>query len=261
MARDAEALHRMRVGVRRLRSVFTTFKAALVDEDVRELRDDLHWLQGVLGHCRDWDVFNAKNVLPLRDRLADDDRLQRFAELGAYARERAYDALEEALASRRYRAVHERMQALLQDPATAGTRWMRRRAGKFARRAIRKRLEKIDVTSDDLAGMPLGEIHELRKQIKKARYAIGFFRDFCRRKRTRRHLEQLALMQDLIGQMVDVRAGQELIGGLHPRSRPDRRALSTARCVVTGWMAANSADCRRRLGDAWQQYRSLKRLR
>jgi CHAD domain len=48
-SRDPGCLHKMRVGVRRLRSVFNTFKPALIAEEVHKLRGDLRWLQGVLG--------------------------------------------------------------------------------------------------------------------------------------------------------------------------------------------------------------------
>jgi CHAD domain-containing protein len=119
MRRDVESLHKMRVDVRRLRSLFTNFKQALVAEDVRDLRRELRWLQRILGDCRDWDVFNAENVMPLRDRLAEHDRLQRFAELGAQARERAYDKLEQVAGTKRYRAAYERLDAVLNHPGQA----------------------------------------------------------------------------------------------------------------------------------------------
>src|SRR5262249_31147754 len=71
LAHDAESLHKLRVGVRQLRALFTTFKPALVSEEVADLREELRWLQAVLGSCRDWDVFNARNLLPLQERLGE----------------------------------------------------------------------------------------------------------------------------------------------------------------------------------------------
>jgi triphosphatase len=260
LQRDAEALHKMRVGVRRLRSVFTTFKPAIEEAEVQDLRDELRWLQGVLGRCRDWDVFNAANVSPLGERLGDDERFRRFAELGLRARDEAYDALDEAMTSGRYSAVHERFYDLLDDTVRIATPWMGRPLGKFARRVMKKRLRKVAVSAGDLAVMPLAELHELRKQIKKAHYALGFFSDLYRRKRARRYLEQLSLIQDLLGQMVDVRAGRDLVEGLRAGNGSDRRALEAGRYLVIGWMTANAEDCRPRVRQAWEQYQSLKRL-
>lgn len=260
VARDGESLHKMRVGVRRLRSLFTTFKPALVAAKTEALREELRWLQSILGQCRDWDVFNARHLFPSRERL-EDDRLQQLSELGTDAREKAYDALEETVTSSRYRGLHESLQAFMDDPEGVGTPWMGRPVKKFARRALKKRMKKVAHGADDLAELPIGELHELRKQIKKARYALDFFADFYRGKRAKRYLAQLSLMQDLIGQMVDVRAGQALIESVKGGNRVDDETLRGARDIVTGWLIANSADCRAQLCAAWERYRSLKPLR
>ena len=48
-----DAVHKMRVAVRRLRSTLATYRR-LLDRDVTEpLRDELKWLGGVLGAVRD----------------------------------------------------------------------------------------------------------------------------------------------------------------------------------------------------------------
>jgi triphosphatase len=261
VGRDSPSLHKMRVGVRRLRSVFNTFKPALIADEVNELRDDLRWLQGVLGRCRDWDVFSAQQLSPLRNQLPEDDRLQRFSDSGWEARKDAYDALEAAVRDDRYRAIHDRLHDLVEHTESAGTRWMDRTASKFAHHAVRKQIKKVTVPADDIASLPLDDLHELRKAIKKGRYALEFFIGAYRRKRAKRHLAQLSLMQDIIGQMVDVRAGQELMKQIEPGNRLQAQALKGARDVVTGWMIANSTDCRAQLSDAWHRYRSLKRLR
>jgi CHAD domain-containing protein len=261
LRRDAEALHKMRVGVRRLRSVFTTFKPALDPRKVRALRAELRWLQGVLGQCRDWDVFNGENAFRLKGRLAEDESVRAFTALCAKARERAYDQLERAVASRRYAAIHDRLRRLLDDVEGAGTKWTARPLGKFAARRLQKRARKLHDAADRLAVMTVEELHEFRKTIKKLRYAIEFFGDLYRKKHVTRQVAQLSRMQDLIGTIVDVRAGQALIDGLKPRRAADKRIIATVRHIVTGWMAANSADCRERLQKAWSGYQRLHPFR
>jgi CHAD domain-containing protein len=258
--RDAEALHKMRVGVRRLRSVLTTFKPALVTGRVAALRDELRWLQGVLGRCRDWDVFNVKNAFPLRDRLAEDRRIARFGVLCAQAREDAYDDLDRVVAGRRYRALLDELQALLGDGAAVATPAGGQKLRKFSARRLKKRRKKLRVSADDLARMPLGELHELRKQVKKLRYASDFFADLYPRKRLGHLQDQLSTVQDLIGHMVDGRAGQALLDQLEPTRREDKQAVAAARLMVMGWMSANASDCRPRLSQVWHHYRSLRPL-
>jgi triphosphatase len=260
-SRDPRCLHKMRVGVRRLRSVFNTFKPALIAEEVHKLRGDLRWLQGVLGRCRDWDVFSAQQLSPLRKQLPEDDRLLRFSDFGCEAREDAYDALEAAVRDDRYRAIHDHLRDLVDHIESVGTRWMDSPTSKFAHRAVKKRMKKVTVPADDIASLSMDDLHGLRKEIKKGRYALEFFSDVYRRKRAKRHLAQLSLMQDIIGHMVDVRAGQALMNQIEPGNPLEAQALKGARDVITGWMIANSSDCRAQLSVAWQRYRSLKRLR
>lgn len=261
LRRDAEALHKMRVGVRRLRSVFSTFKPAVDAQKVQALRAELRWLQGELGRCRDWDVFNGETAFRLKARLAEDEGVRDFTALCAKAHERAYDQLEHAVASRRYAAIHDRMRRLLDDVEGSATKWTGRSLGKFAARRLQKRASKLREAAEGLAVMTVEELHEFRKNVKKLRYAIEFFGDLYRKKRVTRHVTQLAHMQDLIGTIVDVRAGQALIDGLKPRRAADKRVIETVRHMVTGWMAANSADCRERLEKAWTRYQRLHPFR
>ena len=57
-AGDAEGIHQMRVAVRRLRAVLSTFARLLPPEPRRWASDELRWLADALGEARDLDVFN-----------------------------------------------------------------------------------------------------------------------------------------------------------------------------------------------------------
>lgn len=65
---DAEAIHQMRVALRRLRSAMSLFKIMLNDAQSEALRGELRWMQQMLGAARDGDVLLAEIVQPL-DRL------------------------------------------------------------------------------------------------------------------------------------------------------------------------------------------------
>ena len=58
---DVESVHQMRVGLRRLRTLFALFKAVLPVPDL--LQQELTWLGAQLGAARDWDVL-AGSTLP-----------------------------------------------------------------------------------------------------------------------------------------------------------------------------------------------------
>jgi hypothetical protein len=68
---EADAIHQMRVAVRRLRSSMTMFKLLLGDPVSQALGPELRWLQRSLGAARDWDVLLADTVMPLKELLGD----------------------------------------------------------------------------------------------------------------------------------------------------------------------------------------------
>src|SRR5262249_23555624 len=158
----------------------------------------------------------AQQLSPLMNQLPEDDRLRRFSDFGCDAREDAYDALEAAVRDDRYRVIHDRLRDLIDHTESAGTRRIDSPTSRFAHRAVKKRMRKVRVPGDDIASLPLDDLHDLRKEIKKGRYALEFFIGAYGRKRAKRHLAQLSHMQDIIGQMVDVRAGQTLMNQIEP---------------------------------------------
>src|SRR6266567_1687103 len=54
-----DAVHQMRVAVRRLRSTLQSFTGIIRGQDTRQLRDELKWLGGVLGAARDAEVLSG----------------------------------------------------------------------------------------------------------------------------------------------------------------------------------------------------------
>src|SRR5579863_702973 len=54
---NPDAIHRFRVGVRRLRSILTAFGDALPERERRTLSDRLHAIAQRYSRTREWDVF------------------------------------------------------------------------------------------------------------------------------------------------------------------------------------------------------------
>jgi inorganic triphosphatase YgiF len=93
---EIEDVHRMRVGVRRLRAAISTFRRAMGGRRLA-FEGDLRWLQDQLGAVRNWDVARADTIAPLlRMRPADED-LAQVDEAGSDARDAAYANLRAAL--------------------------------------------------------------------------------------------------------------------------------------------------------------------
>jgi len=78
--KDPEVLHQLRIGLRRLRAAYATFKPILPREDLYRLKNESNWLSGELDPARDLDVF-IENMLPIaKEAVSDDPMLAGFGE-------------------------------------------------------------------------------------------------------------------------------------------------------------------------------------
>src|ERR1700761_7121907 len=114
-----DAVHQMRITVRRLRSTLQSFTGVVREQDTRHLRAELRWLGGVLGGARDNEVLvdylhaglraePTELVLgPAQARVT-----AHFAPLEASSRREVLDALD----SERYRALRSELDRLLDSP-------------------------------------------------------------------------------------------------------------------------------------------------
>lgn len=172
-----DAVHRMRVATRRLRSALATFRP-LFDREVTEaLRDDLKWFAGVLGDARDAEV--------LRERLL----AQLDEEPPEMVRGHARDFIDRDLAGS-YREAHRfclqnmrsgRYLDLVDDLDQLATAppWRedahRRKLG-FLRKRVDHEYKRLTRRVDS-AGRARGQAekaeryHEVRKAAKRVRYA------------------------------------------------------------------------------------------
>jgi inorganic triphosphatase YgiF len=73
--READAVHQMRVALRRLRAAITLFKAVVEDERRDSIKAELKWMANVLGEARDLDVYITKVLEPARDAHGKDKGL------------------------------------------------------------------------------------------------------------------------------------------------------------------------------------------
>jgi CHAD domain-containing protein len=173
-----DAVHKMRVAVRRLRSALATYRR-LLDRSVTDpVRDELRWLGRVLGPVRDSEVTREH----LRDEIAAQPRsvvvgpvAQRVDRtLRAEHREAHRQALTE-LRSDRYLRLLDAVDAVAGGSALKGKR-VDRSAGKQLPREVRRSFRRFVgyVEQAEAAASPEETdrlLHEVRKAAKRVRYA------------------------------------------------------------------------------------------
>lgn len=172
----ADAVHKMRVATRRLRSALATFAPLVRAEVVRPLGDELRWLAAELGAVRDAEVLRTRVRAALEAGtgggdaeaagIADD-------ELSALHRA-AHDRLLVELDGKRYRALVAALDELVTSPP------LTERAAEPAEEAlpplvarsfkrVRRLVRAADATADEAEREEL--MHDARKAAKRSRYA------------------------------------------------------------------------------------------
>lgn len=231
----AEHVHQMRVGIRRLRSALRCFEG-WVPAPPDELVAGLKALFGTLGLSRDSDVLGSGVMADLA--AAGAPPLQ--APPGPPAPDPA-QVVGHAATQRLLLGWIAWRVALQAPPApTAGVEpAMPGDAATLARRAARRlrrwhaRLLAAWSSFDTLTD---GELHALRKRIKRQRYAVEFFAPLLRRRKVQRYLEALQAVQDRMGTLNDAFVARSRYQELAARDPGAWFAL--------GWLAARIAELR-----------------
>lgn len=201
-----EALHDMRVAVRRLRAAVLAFKSALRPRLRADLRDDLKWLAQALGGVRDLDV-QLEN-LALREASLPPAYVKALEPFRRYLRgERAMRrrTMLSALDSRRYFELLARLERYATGADSAHDRGPKAElpVARVGRRLLRKRFDRLLSLGRALgASSSPTELHAVRLQAKKLRYLLEFLRDFAG-PNAPRVVKKLVEVQDRLGEHND----------------------------------------------------------
>ncbi len=233
---DPEAVHQLRVALRRLRAFLSLLKRTVPTLDLADITNHAKAVARVLGEARDWDVFREGLEKGPRGFLTD---------------EPAFFALLDAVELRRHHA-REAARAVLAEPATeqllrALRRLIARRpwrehakrtqvkasARAFAAKALDRLHRRAMKRCSGIASLPPEARHNARIALKKTRYAAEFFESLFDTKSARAYLRDLSAVQDRLGEDNDRATAARL---LHEITQTDS-AQDTMRavCFLRGW--------------------------
>jgi CHAD domain-containing protein len=174
---EPDAVHRMRVALRRLRSALATFRPVLDRGLTEPLRAEMKWVAGSLGKARDSEVLRERLMSDLAAEPAELVHGPVARRLDGVLRERVRKGNEqahEALGSDRYRRLVARLDALVADPSW--TEAAQRPADEILRKRMRHDWTRLRRAAETASGEgdPAKRallLHEVRKAAKRARYA------------------------------------------------------------------------------------------
>lgn len=217
-----EAIHQLRVAVRRLRSALTTFKTVVTHDRLDHIKTELKWLAGAMDEARDLDVFTQDNAA-----LVGGPDLTDLAPLVEEARRKGHAKAAAAVASGRFRDLVLNATAWMETGAwlTAGGKAAHKRrktpVETFARQALDHRRKVLAKRADDLRGQDDAARHEARIAAKKLRYAAEAFAPLFDTGQAKGFIKALKRLQDELGALNDGAVAAELVArlGLEGRAR------------------------------------------
>ena len=208
---DTEFLHDFRVATRRTRAALAQLKGVLPADGLDVFRPEFRWLGSLTNPCRDLDVY----LLEMDGfRAVVGDSAAALAPLQVVIETERHVALGEVragLRSRRFRRLLDGWQVFLDAPAADGEPPPNaaRPARELSSQKIRKAYRRMRRRGIELGeNPPLEDLHRLRIDGKKLRYLLEFFRSLYEESEIEPLVEQLKLLQDILGGINDVRVQQ-----------------------------------------------------
>lgn len=223
--RDPEALHQMRVGMRRLRSAIAGFAPAL-DLPKEAGEKAIGKLSRSLGTLRDLDVLlealetRYQPTLPKAERATFESALQPLKK----ERADAFQQVSSTLKDQRYLSFKETVSAWLKDPQYQPMAQLPIQdvlpdlllpevshlllhpgweVGIKLSKKGNAKIENLDAASVEKTFTDRGEIlHDLRKQVKRVRYQMSLFTDFYGDSFAA-YVADMKAIQEILGQMQD----------------------------------------------------------
>jgi len=241
--RAPEPLHQLRVSLRRLRTALSQFGPALVlPESVTDRR--IAAVARRTGLCRDLDVLQLRLQQQLLPRLPADEQQALVGPMKRLARDRsqAFDTLKESLHSSRYLKLLARLHKWQQRPRYTPlgqlslAAWLYDWQAPFtAALFLHPGWTVEDPTAEAL--------HDLRKRIKAARYALEHLEDWCE-PALKAWIQELRQAQELLGELHDLQILSHTLAGSGNTLKSHR--LPVLRSELEGQQAEH-----------WQRWREL----
>jgi len=251
-----EAIHQMRVAVRKLRSCFGIFKtfAPVPCDDYAMLRQELHWLGEKSGVARDWDVFE-QTIHKVQQQVTATTVMDSLAVTVRYFKIQAHETMRETLNSPRYHRLLLSLGKWLtqqsESPEISESRW-ELPISTLSSEILQRRYLFVQEQGEKLLKLSEKQRHAVRIEIKKLSYAARFFISLYPSKNTEDYLKLLAKLQTELGILNDMAVAHSLLNraGLHPQA--------PARHLLIGWYAYQRANYLQKLEKTWATWLKQK---
>ncbi|ONG59135.1 hypothetical protein BKE38_00200 [Pseudoroseomonas deserti] len=250
-AGDAKGVHRMRIAVRRLRTVLSLFRPHLAEGDEARFTEALRRLGRILGEARDWDVFCSETLVGAAGSVPA-PFLMALREAGEAERQNAHSRLSDEFAQPHLTRLVIDLSAWALDAGSEGdgVALSRPIEGiapdmiKRLERKVRKRGKHIRRRGDE-------ELHALRKALKRFRYALEFMTPLMKAGQVKDQLQHCRGLQEDLGIFNDA----VVAGTLAQRLADAKPELDPAAAALTAWAEERRSAALKHLHTAWREFK------
>lgn len=243
-SRDSEALHQIRIGLRRLRAAISFCSDIVAEPQTEFIKAEVKWVTRELSLARDLDVYLSEVLAPFREQHKNNAGFRSLYRDFERRRAGAFGRAVDAVGSDRYRELLIELAAWIEAGAWSHTDDQAVRARQerpievhAAERLARWR-KKIAKKAKAFDRLDAAQRHKLRIAVKKFRYVTEFVaKVFPSRKSTRRRIALLNAakrIQDCLGALNDIAAHEELNLGMLDGPAKASPKLLRGRAFVAG---------------------------
>jgi inorganic triphosphatase YgiF len=214
MERESDALHQMRVALRRLRAAISLFSSVVGDGQAGAIKSELRWLAQEFGPARNLDTLLIEVIRPLRKRHPNEPGLVSISNVFARKRLKSYRQALEAVQSTRFRRLVLDTVEWVEIGQWSTSDDALKRARRelpveiYAVGQLSQRRKKIRRLGARIETLNPEQLHRLRIQVKKARYSIEFFSGLFHgkecAKRCKTIKSSLVKLQNSLGKINDI---------------------------------------------------------
>ena len=249
------------------------FSDIVRDNRIDAIKNELRWLAQEFGPARDLDTLLIEVLTPLRKQHANERGLLSIRRMFQRQRLKSYRRVHEAVQSARFRTlvldtaewVEAGPWSISEDPLIRARRQMPIES--YAAKQLSQRCKKIRRRGAKLGDLSSEQMHRLRIQIKKARYAVEFFSSVYQgkksAKRCKRVLSSLMQLQNYLGGINDIVTRKALFVDIreHPArglTAEQNRHRAFAAGLIIGNQQAQIHQLLDRARKAHSRFRSAK---
>ena len=262
LTEDPEAVHQMRVALRRLRACLSAFRHEMPRGTVEPVRDWLRGILQVLGPARDWDVLVTDRLGPAGRQVREDPWFSSIRVLARKERSIAAGRVRKFLSSREYSLAILRLTGWItcrrwrHQMKRKELRRFRGPVGVLAGQSLETGHRRLCRAGTRLAVAEEEAWHELRIAIKRQRYMMDSFRSCFDAKASRRYAEALAGLQEALGGLQDLATARALLEGL---GSGHREAVQAYLGGLVAGQAGERACLREIVLQRWSEFAELRR--